>query len=256
MGFTLLVISENRTKGGTWSARLRAPVLWALVLGVVLAPIAAFWLGYDALGPAQYKKKIAKQQQTISTLEADLDILDSGYQALQEERTRLAQSLEKERQARAAAETEMAISTNAQSSSSARMEELEAELMTLRNQVKLYESFLKPTDAQMPVQCYNMSINPVNDAVAYALTFLKADNKDKSKLNIKVKFNILHGTGIMDLDEIKLDDADRVRDEVVQTSRRLTGRIRTEYPKEGLRMLDVKAYNKEDELVAHCWKAF
>jgi len=39
--------------------------------------------------------------------------------------------------------------------------------------------------------------------------------------------------------------------------RQLTGSIRGEFSGEGVRMLDIRAYEKgTDRLAGHCWKAF
>ena len=257
MAYTIIFMARDSTHNLNKSFNLSRPLFWGLVGGVVMTPIATFMLALFYLAPTTYEARLDGLRKNLATLKSDHTKLQTEALNLRTERDALAHSITTEREQRAAAEAVTAIADNARATTSARMQSLESEVYELRNKVKLYDSFLRPEEQSLPLQCFNLKVNHQSDKnrILYNVSFLKTDQKDKRPVDIEVRFQVLSGVEVVGLNEV-LDDADRVRKTSLTQERQLSGVLRTKFTGEGMRILDVKAYGKDENLLAHCWKAF
>jgi hypothetical protein len=250
-------MARDSTHGSPRTFNISRKQVIAGITTVVAAPIVSFLLALAYLTPASYEQRMRLMRKEVTEAQAEVAMMQAAYDSMRMERESIIKALNTEREQRAAAEAVTAIADNARATSAAKLQDLENELYELRNKVKLYDSFLRPDDQALPLQCFNLRVNydQPNNRIMYSVTFLKTDNKDKRSMDIEVRFQVLSGVDVVGIDEA-LDSADRVRKTSLTQERQLSGVLSTNLRGEGMRILDVKAYGAGDTLVGHCWKAF
>ncbi|MBI1362600.1 MAG: hypothetical protein GC134_01310 [Proteobacteria bacterium] len=257
MAYTIIFIARDSTHNINRTFNVSRPAFWGVIGGLIAAPFATFVLALFYLAPASYEARMNALRDAVAAAKKELAFLQGAYDAVVAERDALKQNLSQEREQRAAAEAVTAIADNARATTSARMQDLENQVFELGNKVKLYDSFLRPEEQSLPLQCFNLKVNydqPKN-RLMYNVSFLKTDQKDKRSVDIEVRFQVLSGIEVVGLDDA-IEDADRIRKTSLTQERQLSGILRTKLASEGMRILDVKAYGKDESLMAHCWKAF
>lgn len=193
----------------------------------------------------------------LEGLKEDHNHLEEAYEGLEHEHQTLLTKYKKVSQEKAEAETRLSLSENAKGQSATRVQELESEVIKLERQVAFYEKLVTPETEEEVLQCFNISIKKKENKLTYGINFLKHDQKDQSRLETDVKLKVLYGENITNLQEETLSEKESSRDMWLTQSRRLRGSLQTSVPEQGLHILDIKAYSKEDgKIIAHCWKAF
>ena len=154
----------------------------------------------------------------------------------------------------------MTISETARTEAADKASAMEDQLLALQRSVKFYEQFMKPANEQAPMQCFNVEAGLANNKITYGVSFMKNDQKDKDKLSFTVAFRVLAGAKVELLDPVKAAASPPLheRDANLTRDTRLTGNFKPgdEPLPEGLRLLDIKAYDNDNNVLAHCWKAF
>ena len=71
-----------------------------------------------------------------------------------------------------------------------------------------------------------------------------------------MKFRLLTGANVLALNAKRNSKPAYERDIQFTKQVRITGNFKANLNTEGLRVLDIKAYDKAQRVIAHCWKAF
>lgn len=223
---------------------------------VLFAPSATYYLAYFVMAP-NYLVKEAK------IYKEELGLLKNEHQELQFEKESLQITNEvlkvegvTAREELGEISTRIEMTEKARSTTSERVQALEEDKLDLERRLSFYEKFITPDVDEEILQCFNISVRQEKGKLKYGINFLKKDQSNKTQLKTIVKMKVLYGSNILNLNEDKAYEADREVRMNITKDRRLTGTIVAEVPEEGLHILDIKAYNEDNKVIAHCWKPF
>ncbi|MDD9911922.1 MAG: hypothetical protein OXR68_00990 [Alphaproteobacteria bacterium] len=260
MSYSITIIRQDRTdlRPKTFKAtKLKLVLLLLLFIGL---PVLGFWVSYSIIAPSKLEMDISALKERAKQAESSAEEVGAQFDAITEENQTLRTELNTERQQRAELEAKMTIVENARQESGEKSLEMEEELLTLQQRVKFYEQFMKPANEQAPMQCFNMSVKLQKGKVKYGINFMKNDQKNKEKVKMSVAFRLLAGTNVEALNPATAETEAPLHERSASLSKdvRLTGSFGVDEKSlpEGLRLLDVKAYDDDNKVLAHCWKAF
>lgn len=256
MAYTFIVLNTDRTDKGSRTFTVPKVALYFMMALVIFAPSAAYYVAYYVMAPNYLVKeaKIYKDQLDAITEEHDQAKLQN--EMLKISNARLAEEGAEARERLSEISTRIEIAEKARSTTSDRVQELEEEKQDLERRLSFYEKFIAPDVDEEILQCFNISIRQQKGKLKYGINFLKKDQSDKTRLKTTVKMKVLYGSNILNLNEDTSYQADREVKMNIIKDRRLTGSLTADVPDSGLHILDIKAYNEEDKVIAHCWKPF
>ena len=246
MAYTVIILSRHGSSSRTFD--VPRPLAWVVLGWAVAAPLLAFAFGWIS-SPVKHQVQAYKDHAAVAELTTRVGDLEIQRDTLQTQ-------LDTERASRAQAETKAAIVDNARATAAERLEKTESDLADKTWQLSVYEDLLQPSKERLPLQCYNLEITPSEKQVSYSFQMLKTDPKDKDEIEIFLRMRLLSGPSVMALDASHLNDVDREFGATITQSRSFSGILRTNTPKDGLRLFDARVYDKSNKLIGHCWKAF
>ena len=257
MPYTFIIMTPDSTDTPSRTVTLSKLFVWLLVSILVIAPFATYFVTYYHIAPKMLIPEVGKLTATVKELEYELEIVKSENEVKTSENERLDVENAELRQASAEMETRISIAENARATATESLQKFEDEVFELRQSLNFYEAFVKPATESDILQCFNISITYKNKHLSYALNFLRTDQTIKQKINAVVKFRVLSGSNVLDLD-IAAEEGQVNSEQKLSMvkDRRLKGKFPVTVPDGGLHVLDVRAYNKKNEVIAHCWKAF
>ena len=259
MNYTITIIRRDRTdvQPRTFHATRLRIMLWVLVL--IVLPVVGFYVSYKFVAPFQLGADIQSLKSRTKEAEDVADAMEAQHEAIVEENSRLRDALRQEREQKAELEAKMTITETARQEVSDQFNLQEKELISLRENVKFYEQFMKPVSERAPLQCFNMKVSEAGGKVKYGVSFMKNDRKDKEKISIGIKFRVLAGNNARAINTTEADtrEPDHTRKASLTLDASVSGTFtpKAKLP-EGLRLLDIKGYDSQNQVIAHCWKAF
>lgn len=127
-----------------------------------------------------------------------------------------------------------------------------------QKQLDFYHELMSPAVKQK-LQCFNMNVkNSKNKKyIDYGINFM-LDKKVSNAKQFSVEFRLLTGSNNVELTENLPTDLapDLIRKMAIKNSIRLSGKIKRNNKLKGLKVLDVRVFDKSRDLVAQCWKVF
>lgn len=256
MAYIFTLVRRDRTDAPPWHLSLPVWGVRCVLLLVVALPFIAFFLGISVLAPVYMTQERANLKTEITRLEEYIHKFDNGFDDMEKENARLKEELRDERELRAAAEAKIAINEGARTEVQERLQELEEKNSELAKGMEFYEAFIRPATDRDELQCYNITAKYSRGKLAYGVNFLRTDRKAKTALETRVKFRVLAGGEVLNMSEGGEAQANHTRPLKIKDAHRLNGSIAVKVPDQTLRVLDIKAYDAKDEILAHCWKAF
>lgn len=255
MAYTFIFLSQTDTRQSTRTWHVGRWLFRLLVLLLLAIPFGTFYAGVHLFSAEELSGKVYKLQRDAIVLKQEITNLESAYEALSDERDQLEEQLAEQNRERAEAQARIAMIDNARANTSLQLQESRETVNDLTRRVRVYESLIDPNSEQLPVQCYRIEANPRGDTLRYGVQFLKTDNKDDRVMDLNVQFRVVSGPSITNLTESELSDDDKVRKTDIVSHRSISGTIGAKVAEEGMRILDIKAY-EGDNLVSQCWKVF
>ena len=258
MDYTITIIRRDRTdvQPRTINATWRRMAF--IVSFIIALPVAGFWISYLYIAPFQLGEDVETLRATTEEAENISDALQAQHDAIVEENENLRKGLRIERQQRAELEAKMTITENARQEAGDKMSSLEEEVLNLHQSIKFYEQFMKPANAQAPIQCFNIKAGMEGENLSYRVSFMKNDRKNKEKIKLNIAFRVLAGANAQVLDpqvaNIGEPEHERTANFTLDTS--VSGKFKPHKLPVGLRLLDIKGYDENNKVMAHCWKAF
>jgi hypothetical protein len=225
---------------------------------LVLLPLGGFWVSYSWVGPARLGEDVRQLKETTKTARENESFFKAQYDVLVEENEKLRADLKEARSLLAEMDAKFTMVETARLEATDEAASAEEELLNLRRSVKFYEQLMKPTNEQAPLQCFNMDLRLNKGTVTYAVTFMKNNRKDTSSLSADVAFRVLAGANVMKLDPDEAAVGAPVHERRIKLTKdyRLTGKFRVKNLPAGVRLLDIKAYDNKNRVIAQCWKSF
>jgi hypothetical protein len=232
--------------------------LVVLLSTLVLLPLVGFWISYSWIAPARLGEDVRQLKETTKTARENESFFKAQYDVLVEDNEKLRADLQEVRSLLAEMDAKFTMAETARLEAADEASGMEEELLNLRSSVKFYEQFMKPANQQAPLQCFNMTLRLSNGYLTYAMTFMKNDRKDTRKLSVDVAFRVLAGASAIELDPHEAAVGAPVHERRITLTKdyRLTGKFKVKSQAEGIRLLDVKAYDEKNTVVAQCWKSF
>lgn len=258
LAYTFIVLRTDRTDRGSKTFTVPRPVVIFLLFLMMLAPSATYYLAYYVMAPNYlvkeakiYKEEARQLSSKVSRFQVENETLKIRNEQLQKEASSSREQLSE-------ISTRIEIAEKARATTSARMQELEDVKLDLERQLAFYEKFITPDTQNEILQCFNITTRMQNNRLQYGINFLKKDQKDETLLRTKVSMKVFHGSSILSMTEDSANNlADREVDMNITKDRRLTGGLQVNnMSAEGLHILDIKAYDENNKVIAHCWKAF
>ncbi len=123
-------------------------------------------------------------------------------------------------------------------------------------QIEFYQELMSPA-VEQELQCFNVNVKYRKKYVDYGIN-LVLDEKNKTGQKYDVEFRLLSGKDNVDLTTKQPEELapDAIRNISIKNSIRLTGKIKHNNKLKGLKVLDVRVFNKSKKLAAQCWKVF
>ena len=257
MAYTLIFIRRESTDSNPYTLNLSKPVFYGALGALLGLPLIGFFLATFFLAPSYMDNEVTEIRTGYKESSAKLAALEETHKNILETHDFLQEELAKEREVRAEAEAHITIAESARAEAVSSAQELEKKLSDKDRELVFYQAFVKPQTEQKDLQCFNISATFKKGQLNYGVNFLRTDQKAKNKIKSTVKYRLLVGEDVIDLNEgrefvppVHSQDMSMVK------QNRLTGKFKASVPNEGLRILDIKAYDRSDRVIAHCWKAF
>ena len=259
MSYNFIVINQDRPDKAARSLYIPRLLFWFFLFWTFVLPFCVYYVSYHYVAPRvwvpqahEMEVELIKIRAEVADLRIENERLVTDYQGM------FGQSQEDEQQ-RMAAETKVEISENARITATSRLQELEDQVFELQQALSFYEAFVKPAADDNELQCFNIKINRSGDRVDYSVNFLRNSQKEKNKINATVKMRILSGRNVLTLegDKDEVLAPDRMAKLSMTKDKVLKGKIlAADLSENGLNVLDIKAYDGDNKVLAHCWKAF
>lgn len=258
MAYTFMVMSRHSTSSRAKTFSVPKSLFWFLFVLFVSSPVWGYYLSYYFLAPKLIGHNVADMAADLNETNARVNDLEKQNSTLEKRLEKAAKELAEAQQRRAEAEARTAILETTRSKTSGRLQTLEDEVYDLRRAVELYENLLRPATEKEVLQCFNIAADytPGSKNIKYNVNFLRVDQEDKSTITAKVRYRVLTGKNALALDQAEGAKVLNTQTLSMVKDARLSGTIAKQLPEDGLRILDVKAYDGSDRVIAHCWKAF
>ncbi len=256
MSYTFIVLRTDRTDKGSKTFNISRWVLFFLCALVMFAPSISYYVAYYIVAPNFLVEEAKILGGEVKELTAEVEVLRSDNENYKINNELLKAEGITAREQLAEISTRIEISEKSRATTSIRVQELEEEKLDLERKLAFYEKFVTPDVDDEVLQCFNISLKQEGKKIKYGINFLKKDQNNKERLKTIVKMKVLYGSNILNLNEDVSYKVDREVKMDITKDRRLTGSLVAELPGEGLHILDIKAYNDDNKVIAHCWKAF
>ena len=256
MAYTFIVLNTDRTDKGSKTFTVPKLALFLMAALITLAPSATYYLAYYVMAPNYLVKEAKLYKEELDALKQEHQMLQITAENLKINNEVLAAEGITAREQLSEISTRIEIAEKARSTTSDRVQELEEEKIGLERRLAFYEKFITPDVDEEILQCFNISVTPTKGKLKYGINFLKKDQSDKTRLKTTVRMKVLYGMNMLSLNEDASTSSDREVKMDITKDRRLTGYLTADVPEGGLHILDIKAYNEDNKIIAHCWKPF
>ncbi len=255
MAYTFIFMNRDRTDAHAFSLDVPKYLLWFIVALLAVLMIGGFWLAWRVIGPTWLRMEATQARETAHRQGEALGITMAELEKISHENKELKNNLEIEREARAEAETRVEIVENTRVTLEERVAELQKNLNENKEMISFYEDFFKPDTDKDIFQCYNIKAEYDGEELSYSVNFLNLEKNAKKVYDLTVKPRVLWGDHILTLEALEpLEESSKSIS--LAKDIRLRERFAVKMPADGLHVLDIKAYDGENQVVAHCWKTF
>ena len=255
MAYTFIVMSDDWTNRASRTFRVAKVVFWGIVAFFIAAAPLMYLVSKIYLAPYHWFTKLGEIQDNNALLQQEVDRLTIENMVLSDANDVLNTEAKSDRLTKSEAQTLLEVAENARSVSAKRVEELETELIDIKRQMAFYQDLVSSKAEEDELQCFNIKVIQSKGKINYGVNFLKRNQKDKKKMNIRAEITVAAGDNMLELNKNKAL-AHATKNFSMQKTTRVRGEIPLQISKEGLHFLDIKAYDKSDKIIAHCWKTF
>ncbi len=223
-------------------------IFWLFI--IFIWPFVSYFVAYNIIAPKIIGNEVADISAELQMLS---EVKDENIK-IKKANEILNEDLAKEKKYRAEAEARIAIVENARATATENLQKSEDKIFELKNKLGFYSALIDKSDSKATLQCFNIQIEKKSSSLSYKVNFMINDANNKKTREYKVKFRII---GAKNLSLEKVEDLPilHTRDIKLKRDVHLTGNIKVKETKDTLSILDIRAYDKSDSLVARCWKA-
>lgn len=259
MPYTFIMMRPDRTDKGARSFTVPKSLFWGLLILAVTAPFVVYYLTYHIIAPTRLIPEVGELREKMVSVKDEIYSLQMENKKLNEQNDQLTTDVNENKQMRAEAETRITIAETARATATTKMQSLEDKIYELEQAVSFYEAFFKPDTEKEVMQCFNISIDKNEDKLKYGVNFLTLDQASRERIKAKVHYKVISGKNVKDMTAGRHEksQSDKVEDLSMVKTVRLSGELTVKnLMSDGLNVLDIKAYDVDNKVIAHCWKAF
>jgi hypothetical protein len=231
-------------------------VFWSVVGVFSYVVITTLYLMYGVLLPKSLQNTSTKFQNQNQALLKENSLLKKRNDELLIENGSIRQNLEDELLQLAELQAQANIVDKIKKESLEEITKYDSKLQAQNKQIEFYKELMSPSIKQ-ELQCFNMNVTNGDKYVDYGIN-LVLDDKDDDGKSYDVEFRLLSGKDNVEITKVMPEDLapDTIRQITLKNSIRLTGKIKHNNKLNGLKVLDVRVFNKSKKLAAQCWKVF
>jgi predicted RNase H-like nuclease (RuvC/YqgF family) len=256
--YSILLMRTDATDTRPKRLNINTTVFWILVLGAASLPVLGFFLSVGWIAPNWLKFNMSSMQAAVKEAEQTLQPLQEQNAQLAEKKAMLEAQVADMRGKLAEAETKATMAETARTEATARLGQLEAEAVNLKQSVAKYEAMLKPKNATMRelVQCNDLQVRVEGQKITYDTSFSRTRSNASIPDRLSVQVRVAAGDNAMLLEQAKQGGTVVNHTLEMKKSQAIKGSIAAVAAGTGtLRMLDMKVMNGAQQ-VGYCWKAF
>jgi len=258
MAYTFIFMRNSQTNKAPISISIKKRWFWILFVLFVTLLITSVVYYSHVIIPQKLTDSIEELTQQNTRLLSEKKLFKSKNDSFLIENGSLLQELETERMKLAELQVQANIVEKIKKESLEEIENYRAKMKGLQKQVEFYNELMSPSVKQ-ELQCFNINVNQSKNKkyIDYGINFM-LDKKIKDAKQFLVEFRLLSGSNNIELTSKLPEDLapDIIRNISITSSIRLTGKIKHNNKLKGLKVLDVRVFNKSKDLVAQCWKVF
>lgn len=255
MPYTLIMMNKHSTAGRQWRLNVPRGLFWAFWLLLGMAPVLTFYVTYYYIGITMVGADVAEMAAELRLMDdtllenTQLTKLNAGLQV----------SYTQVRSQLAELEARLAIAERTRAEATQQVQSMEQEVFEMRQSLKFYEAFVTPATEQEKAQCFNIvaDYDDSKNKLDYRVSFLAAERNNNTWIKANVRLRMITGNSVLNLQDTSDLPVDEEREIQFKQDVSINGSIKRQVPSDVLRVLDIRAYDAEDNsVVAHCWKAF
>ena len=249
--YTILIMRRNETDRRPLTLHVSAFLFWAVITAAILLPVGGFLVSAGMIAPAWLKLDFSSMQRQVKQAEQ----IKKDNQSLKSQFEQMKSVLDTERKGRAEAETKSTMAETAQKEATARLMQLEGDMVTLKKSVASYEQLLKPKLDRELVQCVNLEAAYASGKVDYSLSFAKLTKSVDLPAGLNARVRIVTGDNAVDMEH---NATNRVITVPINPKGdlHLKGGVPMTLAADTTRLIDVKVLDNAGKPVGYCWKTF
>lgn len=256
MIYTFIFMKNSQTNKPPVTITVPKGLFWFLtILLTTLLSITLYCL-YVFILPASLQSNVVKLKDQSLALAQENNSLKTRNDELLIENGTLQQSIESELIKVAELQAQANIVDKIKKESLIEISKYSQKLQKQNKQLEFYQELMSPS-VEQELQCFNMNVKYGKKYVDYGIN-LVLDKKKENGKSFDVEFRLLSGKNNVDLTQSMPEELapDSIRKITMKNSIRLTGKIKHNNKISGLKVLDVRVFNKSKKMVAQCWKVF
>lgn len=250
--YTILIMKRNETDRRPLTLHISTQLFWSLLVLAVALPIGGFLVSAGVIAPAWLKLDFNSMRHQVQKAEE----MRKEYTAFKAEYEQMKDQLDTERKQRAEAEAKNTMAETARSEATAKLTQLEGEVLTLRQSVATYEQLLKPKLERELVQCVNLDAGYKDGKVTYSLNLAKTSAGVSLPAKLTARVSVIVGDNAL----VMQNAGNRAtRNVTLETGKSLAikGDFAQEIPTDTTRLIDIKVFDGGgNKPVGYCWKTF
>jgi hypothetical protein len=253
--YTILLMRKDDPGRRPTTIHISSGLFWTFILLAIGLPVGGFLVSAGFLAPAWLKFNMQSMKQEVENAQQNMEPLQQQNTNLTTQTQKLQQLLQTERETRAGIEAKLTMAETARTEAGSHLTELESELVDLKRSVATYEHLLKPKLSRELLECINIDVKPVANAVTYQIDFAKISKTASLPQTLTVNVQALAGDNAVTLGQSAAQGGKTTQVLKPGQSLQLKGGLNSTLPNTGNRLLDIKVQDGNDT-VASCWKMF
>lgn len=258
MAYTFIFMRNSQTNKPPISVSIKKRWFWCVFVFLSALLISAFIYYNRVVIPEGLSSKVEKLNLQNQHLVTQNKLISEKNDELIIENGSLLQNLEGEQVKLAELQVQADIVQKIRKESFEEIEKYRSKMLKQKKQLDFYNELMSPAVKQK-LQCFNMNVTPSRNKkyINYGINFM-LDKKVSDSKHFSVEFRLLTGSNNVELTEKLPEDLapDLIRKISIKNSIRLTGKVKRNNKLKGLKVLDIRVFDKSKDLVAQCWKVF
>ena len=256
MSYTFIFMQNSDTNKLPLTVTTSKFKFWCVVSLLLILTLSVLYYFFVIVKPKDIEDNLVYLEKTNKSFSEQNSFLIDKNKDLSEKMDNLQNILKEEQVKSAELQAQASIVEKIKQESLGQIEEYRQKLEEKEKMLQFFNDLVKPATKEN-LQCFNMSVDHKEKYIDYGVNLL-LDKKNDLKKDFRVELRLVTGKDNMDIANSKIMELkpDAVRNISMLNSMRLTGRIAENNKLKGIKILDVRVFEQDNELAAQCWKVF